>query len=321
VKIVYLLKNPGIASRTPAGWKSAVISSDADGGYTEDDLLEVEDADFLAVGLEPVGEEIFDRAPRLRLVQRLGRGHNNIDLEAAARRGVPVCTMPDFNAATVAEHTLMLMLALLRRVFESTLLMKAGRWPVREVVGSGIFDLQGKVVGLVGLGAIGRAVAIRLKPFDARVLYYDLRDGPGIDLELEQVSLELLLRDSDIVSLHVPLTTETRGLIGGPEIATMKRTALLINTARGALVDEVALADALQKEAIAGAALDVFSEEPLDPLHPLRRCGNTLLTPHTAGQTREAMERMVAMMLENMQRVSRGEEPEDVVASAGRRSR
>jgi phosphoglycerate dehydrogenase-like enzyme len=318
VKIVYLLKNPGIASSTPEGWESAVISSGVDGGYTEDDLHEVEDADFLAVGLEPVGDEILERAPRLKLVQRLGRGHNNIDVDAASRRGVPVCSMPDFNAATVAEHTLMLVLALLRRVFESTLLMKAGRWPVREVVGSGIFDLQGKIVGLVGLGAIGRAVAARLKGFDARVLYYDLRDDAETDLELETASLERLLGDSDIVSLHIPLTAETHGLIGRQEIATMKRSALLINTARGALIDEAALVDALQRGTIAGAALDVFSEEPLDPSHPLRRCRNALLTPHTAGQTREAMERMVAMMLENMQRVCRGEEPLDIVRDSRR---
>ena len=313
MKVVYLLKNPGIASRTPEGWESAVISAGVGGRYTEDDLSEVEDADFLAVGIEPVADEVLDRAPRLKLIQRLGRGHNNIDVDAASRRGVPVCTMPDFNADTVAEHTIMLVLALLRRVFESTLLMKAGRWPVREVVGSGIFDLQGKIVGLVGLGAIGRAVAARLKAFDAHVLYYDLRDGADIDLELEAASLERLLRDSDIVSLHIPLTAETQGLIGRQQLATMKESALLINTARGALVDEVALADALQRGAIAGAGLDVFSDEPLDPSHPLRRCRNALLTPHTAGQTREAMERMVAMMLENMQRVCRGDEPLDIV--------
>ncbi len=271
MKIVYLLKNQGIASRTPEGWESAVISA-VDGRYTEGDLSEVETADFLAVGLEPVADEVLDRAPRLKLIQRLGRGHNNIDVDAASRRGVPVCNMPDFNADTVAEHTIMLVLALLRRVFESTLLMKAGRWPVPEVVGSGIFDLRGKIVGLVGLGAIGRAVAARLKAFDAHVLYYDLRDGADIDLDLEAASLDRLLRDSDIVSLHM-----------------------------------------LQRGAIAGAGLDVFSDEPLDPSHPLRRCRNALLTPHTAGQTREAMERMVAMMLENMQRVCRGEEPLDIV--------
>jgi glyoxylate reductase len=208
----------------------------------------------------------------------------------------------------------MLVLALLRRVFEATLLMKAGRWPVREVVGGGNFDLQGRTVGLVGLGAIGCAVAARLKAFDARVIYYDQRDDANAGPELEATSLERLLRESDIVSLHIPLTAETQGLIGRREIATMKRSALLINTARGALIDEVALADALQRGAIAGAGLDVFSGEPLDPKHPLRRCRNALLTPHTAGQTREAMERMVAMMLENMHRVCRGEEPLHIVS-------
>ena len=309
MKVIYLLKNSGIASRTPAGWQSAVISSDRDGRYAEQDLLELADADFLVVGLEPVGEEILNRAPRLKLVQRLGPDYDNIDLDAASRCGVPVAGMADFNAATVAEHTIMLMLGLLRRVFDSTLLMKAGRWPVSEIVGHGIFDLQGKTVGLVGLGSIGRAVAVRLEAFDASVHYYDSRHDAAADLDAQPVSLEQLLRESEIVSLHLPLTEANRGLIGRDQIATMRKDDLLVNTARGPLVDELALADALERGAIAGAALDVFSEEPLDPSHPLRRCPNTLLTPHLAGQTRQAMERMVAMMLENIARVGRGEQP------------
>jgi phosphoglycerate dehydrogenase-like enzyme len=313
VKIVYLLRNPGIEGSTPQGWESAVISLGADGRYSDHDLREVEDADFLVVGLEPVSEEILDRAPGLKLVQRLGRGYNNVDVEAAFRRGIPVSCIPDFNAATVAEHTLMLILGLLRRVFESTLLMKAGRWPVRDVVGQGLFDLHGKVVGLVGLGAIGREVAVRARAFDAQVRYHDRRNGAGADLGLEAASLEQLLHDADVVSLHVPLTAETRGLIGRREISMMKSGSVLINTARGALVDEAALAEALERGAIAGAALDVFSDEPLDPSHPLRRCPNTLLTPHTAGQTREAMDRMVTLMIENIQRVCRGEEPHGMV--------
>jgi phosphoglycerate dehydrogenase-like enzyme len=144
MKIVYLFQDGGIASRTPEDCRSAVIASHPDGSYAEEDLREVDDADILVVGLEPIDERIFNRGRRLKLVQRLGRGHSNIDLEAAALRGVPVCGMPDFNAATVAEHTLMLMLALLRRVFESTLLMRGGRWPRASVVGHGLFDLQGR---------------------------------------------------------------------------------------------------------------------------------------------------------------------------------
>jgi phosphoglycerate dehydrogenase-like enzyme len=308
MKIVYLFQNAGIASRTPDGCRGAVITSRPDGSYSEQDLREVEDADILVVGLEPVDGRVFDRARRLKLVQRLGRGYSNIDLEAAAARGVPVSGMPDFNASTVAEHAIMLMLALLRRLFESTLLMKAGRWPVASVVGGGIFDLQGKTLGLVGLGAIGSAVATRAQAFRARVRYLD-EQAARVPEGVEPVPWAQLLGESDILSLHLPLTPATRGIIGRAELADMKRTALLINTARGALVDELALAEALERGVIAGAGIDVFAREPLEGPHPLTRCPNVLLTPHTAGQTREAMDRMVAMMLENIDRLRRGEEP------------
>jgi phosphoglycerate dehydrogenase-like enzyme len=305
MKVVYLLQNPGVASRTPGGWRSAVISS-SNGSYRAEDLVEVEDADALVVGLEPVDEGLLGRAGCLRLIQRLGRGHDNIDVDAASRQGIPVCGMPDFNAESVAEHAVMLTLALLRRVFESTLLMKAGKWPIGEVVGQGIFELAGKVVGVVGLGAIGRAVAERMRAFDALVCVADA-DRSKDRNEFEFVELDELLRRADVVTLHVPLTPESEGMIGRRELSLMKPTALLINTARGALVDEYALADALTRRALAGAGIDVFSDEPLDPRHPLRRCPNVVLTPHTAGQAREAMERMVGLMLENLGRLERGE--------------
>ena len=312
MKIAYLLKNPGIASRTPEDWKSSVISAEANGSYTEEALQEVADADFLVVGLEPVIEEIFARTKHLKLLQRLGVGYDNIDLEAASYYGIPVCNMPDFNAGTVAEHTIMLILALLRRVFESALLMKGGQWPPSTIAGQGIFDLQGKTLGSIGFGLIAQAVAKRVRPFEVNFLYYDQYRAPAT-LEAESgasfSSLDDVLQHSDIVTIHLPLTPETHHLISEAEFRKMKRNAILINTARGAILDEKALVDALNEGMIAGAGLDVFTDEPLDPKHPLRRCPNVLLTPHVAGQTREAMERMVAMMLENIQRVVRGEEP------------
>lgn len=312
MKIAYLMHNPGIESVTPEGWESALVSSQPDGTYTEDDMRQLVDADILVVGLEPVPEAVFERAEKLKLVQRLGVGHENIDLEAASRHNVPVCYMPDFNAETVAEHTLMLILALLRRVFESTLLMKATQWPILTVTAKGIFDLQGKSLGLVGMGAIGQAVAKRARPFEVELRYFDQRRlGPPEEaaLGVSYLPLDRLLEASDIVSIHLPLTPKTRHLIGKEELRRMKPSALLINTARGAIVDEEALAQALEEGVIAGAGLDVFAEEPLDPRHPLRRCQNVLLTPHSAGQTREAMDRMVRAMLENIHRVARGEEP------------
>jgi phosphoglycerate dehydrogenase-like enzyme len=281
--------------------------------FREEDLREVEGADFLVVGLEPVPEQLLDRAGHLKLIQRLGRGYDNIDVAAAERRGIRVCGMPDFNAAAVAEHAVMLMLALLRRVFESTLLMKAGAWPLADVVGHGIYELAGRTVGIVGVGAIGRAVAERVDAFDAEICYWDREPfdrGPGAAVPLDE-----LLRRSDIVTLHLPLTPQTEGVIGRAELATMKSTALLINTARGRLVDELALGEALEQGRIAGAGLDVFADEPLHRSHPLRRCPNVLLTPHTGGQTREAMERMVSVMLDNLDRVARGVEPRFLLSS------
>ena len=312
MKITYLLRNPGIASRTPQGWTSALFAAGADGTYAEEHLRELADTDFLVLGLEPVTEQCFARGPRIRLVQRLGVGYDNIDLEAATRRGIPVCNMPDFNAATVAEHTIMLILALLRRVFDSTLLMKAGHWPAPAIATQGIFDLRGKTLGLIGLGAIGQEVAKRARAFEVELRYHDKRRHPPAVEQALGVSfspLEELLGESDIVSCHLPLTPETRGLLGADQFRRMKSTAIFINTARGALIDEEALARALEKGTIAGAGLDVFAEEPLEARHPLRRSPNVLLTPHTAGQTREAMDRMVAMMLENIRRVARAEEP------------
>lgn len=312
MKITYLLRNPGIASRTPEGWTSALFSAMPDGTYAEDNLRELADTDFLVLGLEPVTETCFARGPGIKLVQRLGVGYDNIDLEAATRRGIPVCNMPDFNAATVAEHTLMLILALQRRVFESTLLMKAGHWPAAAVASQGMFELRGKILGILGMGAIGREVARRARAFDVEIRYYDRQRPPAsVEQALGLVStpLKKLLAESDIVSCHLPLTPETRGLLGADHFRAMKPSAILINTARGALLDEAALVQALERGTIAGAGLDVYTEEPLDPRSPLRRCPNLLLTPHTAGQTREAMDRMVAMMLENIQRVARGDQP------------
>lgn len=318
MKVVYILRNPGIVERTPPGLASAFVAAASDGRYAGDDLRHIAEADVLVVGLEPVGEPVFAAARRLRLVQRLGVGYDSVDLEAAARRGVAVCNLPDFNAGTVAEHAMMLILALLRRVFESTLLMKSGHWPLSSVVGQGIYDLQGRTLGILGFGSIGRELARRAGGFGVEILYHDRRasaEEPA--LRAQRVSLPDLLKGSDILSCHVPHTAETHHLIGRDELRQMKRTSLLVNTARGAVVDEEALAEALREKTIAGAGLDVFAEEPLSRTHPLRKCPNVLLTPHTAGQTREAMERMVEMTFENIRRIMEGKEPLHRVAHPG----
>lgn len=322
INVVYLLHHGGIASRTPEGWASTVLTPSRDGAYEGETLNTIAAADVLVVGLEPVTQEVIAAAPRLRLIQRLGVGYDNIDLCAAADRGVPVCNMPHFNAVTVAEHTLMMVLALLRRAFDSNLLMKMGRWPAVQVASGGLYDLQGKTFGIIGLGAIGGEVARLAAAFGVRLLYSDPVRRPPVERELgaERVSLAGLLERSDIVSVHAPQTADTEGLIGAAELKAMKPTAFLVNTARGRIVDEDALVEALTAGDLAGAALDVFAEEPLAERHPLRRCPNVLLTPHTAGQTREAMERMVAALRENLLRVAEGREPLYQVASSAPRA-
>jgi glyoxylate reductase len=311
MKITYVLHNRGIASRTPEGWQSACVAPSRDGTYAEHELAEFADTDILVVGLEPVTDALLSHARRLKLVQRLGVGFDNVDLESANRLAVPVCNMPDFNAVTVAEHTIMLILALLRRLFDSTLLMKSGHWPSGSIAGQGTFDFQGKTVGILGLGTIGQEVARRARAFETEICYFDTRRYPAVEQEVGAsfASLDELLSRSDVVTCHLPLTSETRGLLGSEQFTQMKRTAVFINTARGAIVDESALAAALDDGIIAAAGLDVFAEEPLDRRHHLRRCPNVLLTAHMAGQTREAMERMVALLLDNIQRVLRGDEP------------
>lgn len=311
MKVLYVIRNPGISTRTPNGWRFEVIQPNEDGIYTEEDLGRASDADCLVAALEPITEALLARCSRLKLIQRLGVGYDNIDLAAARKRGIPVCNMPDFNAGTVAEHTIMLVLSLLRRAFESTLLMRGGHWPVNEVAGRGIYDFQNKVLGLLGFGAIGQEVARRAAGFGAQMRYFDRNRCPRLEREtgIEPVSLDRLLEESDIVSCHLPITSETEGILSAERLAQMKRGVFFVNTARGALVNEQALAEALQRGAIAGAGIDVFSTEPLPPRHPLRYCQNVILTPHTAGQSREAMERMVAMMVGNLKRVAAGQSP------------
>ena len=210
------------------------------------------------VSTDPFDAEVLDSAVALRVIARVGVGTDSIDLEAAARRGVAVCTTPGANAACAADHTLALMLAALRRVPEHDRAVRSGEWP--RTGEATPWELNGATVGLIGYGAIGRLVRRRLSGFAVRVLVCDpyAPDEPGTD----RAGLDALLAESDVVSLHVPLTRSTRGLLDRSRLALMRPGAVLVNTARGELVDEEALADALERGALRAAALDVFALEP-----------------------------------------------------------
>lgn len=224
---------------------------------------------------------------RLRVIGRAGVGVDNIDVRAATEQGIAVFNAPSGNTASAAELTMALMLAVMRKVAAADRSMRYGEWDRKRFRGS---ELQGKTLALVGAGKIGGEVARRARAFGMRVIAYDpyLQEDRAKKLDIDPVSLEEAMRRGDVVSLHVPLTDSTRGLIGPQELALMKPSAVLINAARGGVLDEAALADALRDGRIAGAALDVYATEPLPADHPLRAVENVVLTPHIGAATEEA---------------------------------
>lgn len=281
-------------------------------GVSEETLMrEGRDVDALVIrAAGRITAKIMDGAPGLRVVARHGAGYDNIDVEAATERGIVVVYSPGTHSATVADHTLGLMIAVAKRIPQAhDALRLEGRWQVRkEYIGT---DVTGKTLGIVGLGRIGREVAKRARGFDMKVLCYDpyVEKKRAGEVGAEPVDLETLLRESDFVTLHVPITRETCGLIGERQLSLMKPGAYLINTCRGAVVDEKALVKALTSGRLAGAALDVFDKEPPDPANPLFKLDNVVVTPHMAAHTREALQRMAVSVAEDVVRVLRGERP------------
>ena len=232
-------------------------------------------------------EELIERATSLEVIGRAGVGLDNIDLEAATRRGIAIINAPAGNTVSTAEHTFALLLALARGIPEAAASMRARAWERKRFEGE---QVAGKTLGVVGAGRIGAEVVRRARAFGMIVIVTDpfLSDSRARELGVTAVPLDRLLETSDYVTLHLPLADSTRHLIGAEEIARMKSSARLINAARGGIVDERALADALAEGTIAGAALDVFEEEPLAPDHPLRDAPNLVMTPHLGASTPEA---------------------------------
>jgi phosphoglycerate dehydrogenase-like enzyme len=265
----------------------------------------------LLVATARVDEDLLRTAPGLRLVQHQGVGYDNIDVDACRRAGIPVALTPEGTTIGVAEHTLLLILALFRHLLALDAAVRRGEWPVWSMR-SRSAELAGKTVGLIGFGRIGREVARRARAFDTTIIYHDsVRAPAAVEAELgaTYVARDDLLRQADVVSLHAPLTAETREFIGERELRLMQPHAVLINTARGALVDEPALVRALAEEWIAGAGLDVLAQEPPAADNPLLTCPNVILTPHVAAGTRDAYRTKMHAIFANMQRVARGEAP------------
>jgi phosphoglycerate dehydrogenase-like enzyme len=248
--------------------------------------------------------EMIVAAPRLRLIQKIGVGVNTIDLDAAKARGIAVCNLPGTNARAVAELTLALMLAVLRRLPRFNAAMRRGEWS-DPALQDGIGELGGRTVGLVGYGAIPRLLAPVLAALGCRLIYTSRT--PHSDSVGEWRTLDALLSESDVVSLHLPLTAETETLIDARALARMRRGAVLINTARGGLVDQSALTQALTDGKLAGAGLDVFVHEPHDATEPLFDLPNVVLTPHIGWLTTGTFDRSFALAAENCRRIAAGE--------------
>jgi len=254
--------------------------------------------------LRPLGAKEFDAAPKLRLVQKLGSGVNTIDLEEAGRRGIAVSNMPGTNAPAVAEATVGLMLSALRWLPTLDAATRAGRgWPTDPSLFERAAELAGATVGLVGHGAIAQRVHRVLDAFDARVLYTTETPRPT---EPGWRPLDELLVESDIVSLHVPATPATNNLLDDRRLALLRPGAVIVNTARGSLVDDAALIAALRRGQVAAAALDVFTTEPLPVDHPLLALPNVVVTPHIAWVTAATMRRCVQVAAENCVRLASG---------------
>jgi glyoxylate reductase/D-3-phosphoglycerate dehydrogenase len=291
----------------PSGFETVLASAG-----TPELAAALGEAEYMVCYPNVVMKDPFYRAaPKLRLVHLLSAGYDNVDLEAARRAGVPVSNNGGANAISVAEHALMLMLTVSRKVVWQHASVSGGRWR-----GNGpaprMYELFDKTLGIVGLGTIGKKVARLAQAFGMRVQYYDIARLPEDAEDLLQVRFRLLrelLRSSDIVSLHTPLNDSTRHMIGAEELALMKKGAILVNTSRGPVVDEQALCRALADGKLFGAGLDVFDQEPTPPDNPLLKLDNIVLTAHFAGPTWDNHVARFRNAFDNVQRMQRGEPP------------
>ena len=282
----------------------------------EDKLVNlVADADIVLgdyTGATPFTRQMAESAKKLKLLQQPSVGHNHIDVTACTEFGIPVANTPGANDIGVAEHTIMLALACLKYLTFYNSRTHQGEWLFMHAQRTGVFELNGKTYGLLGMGSTARAVAERLAPFGVRLLYCDLNPLSAADEKkygASFASMDDILKTADVISIHLPLTDKTAGIIHAGKLALMKQTAVLINVGRGALIDEAALADALRSKKIAMAAVDVFTQEPPSPDHPFFGLENIILTPHLAGSTRESGGRIITMTIDNLVRVMNGEKP------------
>jgi len=281
---------------------------------SEEEIVELtRDADAVLNCYAKMTARVIESLQRCKIIARYGIGVDNVDLVAASKARILVTNVPDYCVDEVSDHALALILSLARNIVAADAGVKSGNWSV--TAHGEIRRLRGQTLGLIGFGKIAKALASKVQPLGMKVLVHD----PYLDAELisrhgaEAISLDRLLAEADAISIHVPLSPETRNLIGDRELALMKATAFLINTSRGGIVDERALADALQQRQLGGAALDVLEVEPPPADHPLRQAPNIILTPHLAFYSRESVIELQTKAAEEVARVLKGEPPRSPV--------
>ena len=297
-----------ITPYTPDGWTTEVVRRDMP---MDEQKAIVSDADFIMVYRAPLDDEVLRAANKARMVQLLAAGYDSMNLPLMAALEVPCANNGGANSWAVADHAVLLMLSLYKRQMHTDPATRQGRWSA-PVSGTNTFEMADKLVGVLGIGNIGRQVARRVQGFDADVQYYDLyplSEERERELDVRRVSLDELFRSSDILTCHTPLTPQTHHIVNRERLAMMKPTAVVINTSRGPVVDEAALIEALQEGRIAGAGLDVFEQEPVDPANPLLQMDNVVVTPHIAGTTWNTWFRRAEFAYRNMRRVWDGEPP------------
>lgn len=272
----------------------------------------VGDVDAIITRTPRIGGEVIRKAERLKVIGKHGAGYDNVDVKTATDRGIPVVYTPHSPAESVATHVIGLMIALAKGIVIADRKLRddtSEGWKFRYLFTGD--TLKDKILGLIGLGRIGSSVAKLAKGFDMRIIYYDVVRKKDLEqhLGVEYASLTDLLKISDFVSISVPLTERTRGMIGEEELSLMKKGSYLINTARGRIVDEKSLFKFLKDRRLAGAALDVYSTEPISPSNPLLKLENVILTPHMAAHTKDYFEKAAKTVVEDVLRVLRGEKP------------
>ena len=303
-----------VASRLPDNY----ILQSLEESSLQEKKNKIMNADYVLVGDETMEREVIEHAKKLRVIQKLGSGYDRIDIKSAREKGIPVAIVPGQNAISVAEHTFLLALSVLRRLLFGDSELRNGNWQ-KNAMRFSTYELNGKVLGLIGMGHIGRAVAKIALGFNMSIVYYDKVKIPKkIEEELGTVKLELeeLLKKSDIISIHVPSLTETKDFISEKEFKIMKNSSILINTSRGNIVNECALISALENFQIRGAGIDVFSQEPPKPTNKLLKLNNVVVTPHMGGVTYDAYIRILEIGLKNIFRHASGSKlPENIVVN------